>query len=107
MSALISTLLLLAQDPPSPAPRAEPDVSISVTARAEEVRWRQVGSIRVRAWAEPGGTVVEENLSTGLPRPIPGQRTFRDVTWSLRGEAWLAPPSDDRQTDPSPEESPQ
>ena len=56
------------------------------------MRWRQVGSVRVRAWAEPAGTVIEENLSTGLPRPIPGQRTFRDVDWTLRGEATLFAP---------------
>jgi hypothetical protein len=39
------------------------------------------------------GTVVEENLTTGLPRPIPGQRTFRDVEWRLRGEATIAAPA--------------
>lgn len=96
MIATLSTLLLAAvqaapQTPPAdPAP--EPDLSLSITARADSVRWRQVGSVRVRAWSEPEGTIVEENLSTGLPRPIPGQRTFRDVGWTLRGEATIAAP---------------
>lgn len=96
MIATLSSLLLAAaqaapQTPPAdPAP--EPDISLSITAHADSVRWRQVGSVRVRAWSEPAGTIVEENLSTGLPRPIPGQRTFRDVGWTLRGEATIAGP---------------
>lgn len=81
-----------AQDAPATAPPAEPDISLSITARADEVRWRQVGSVSVRAWSEPSGTVIEENLTTGLPRPIPGQRTFRDVEWRLRGAATIAAP---------------
>ncbi len=64
---------------------------ISVRARADQVRWRQVGSVTVRAWSEPGGNVIEENLTTGLPRPIPGQRTFRDVEWNLLAGACLSP----------------
>ncbi|WP_374514073.1 hypothetical protein [Brevundimonas sp.] len=96
MIATLSSLLLAAaqatpQTPPAD-PVPEPDVSLSITAHADSVRWRQVGSVRVRAWSEPSGTVVEENLSTGLPRPIPGQRTFRDVDWTLRGEATIAAP---------------
>ena len=97
MIATLSSLLLAAAQatpqtlPGDPVP--EPDVSLSITAHADSVRWRQVGSVRVRAWSEPAGTVIEENLSTGLPRPIPGQRTFRDVDWALRGEATIfAPP---------------
>lgn len=78
---------------PMTSPAPEPDISLSITARADEVRWRQVGSVSVRAWSEPPGTVIEENLTTGLPRPIPGQRTFRDVEWRLRGEATIAVPT--------------
>ena len=94
MIATLLTLLLTAspQEAPSAAPPAEPDISLSITARADEVRWRQVGSVSVRAWSEPAGTIVEENLTTGLPRPIPGQRTFREVEWRLRGEATIAAP---------------
>ncbi len=96
MIATLSSLLLAAaqaspQTPPVDSVPA-PDLSLSITAHADSVRWRQVGSVRVRAWAEPAGTVIEENLSTGLPRPIPGQRTFRDVDWTLRGEATLFAP---------------
>lgn len=96
MLAIIPTLLAAAGQaapqtpPPDPAP--PPDISLSITAHADSVRWRQVGSVRVRAWSEPAGTVIEENLSTGLPRPIPGQRTFRDVGWTLRGGATIAAP---------------
>lgn len=95
MIATLLTLLLAAapQDAPVSAPPAEPDISLSITARADEVRWRQVGSVSIRAWSEPPGTVVEENLSTGLPRPIPAQRTFRNVEWRLRGEATIAAPT--------------
>ncbi|GAA0868353.1 hypothetical protein GCM10009116_04780 [Brevundimonas basaltis] len=95
MIATLSTLLLslAPQDAPAAAPPTEPDISLSITARADEVRWRQVGSVSVRAWSEPDGAVIEENLSTGLPRPIPGQRTFRDVEWRLRGEATIAAPT--------------
>jgi hypothetical protein len=81
------------QEASAPAPPTEPDISLSITARADEVRWRQVGSVSVRAWSEPSGTVVEENLTTGLPRTIPGQRTFRDVECRLRGEATIAAPA--------------
>ncbi|HEV2081679.1 MAG TPA: hypothetical protein VGR32_04410 [Brevundimonas sp.] len=93
MLALIPSLLVLTQDPP-PAPAASPpsDVAISVNARADSVRWRQTGSVTVRAWSEPSGAVIEENLSTGLPRPIPGQRTFRNVGWTLRAAASLTGP---------------
>jgi hypothetical protein len=95
---MIATLLTLSltaspQAAPVVAPPAEPDIRLSITAQADEVRWRQVGSVSVRAWSEPSGTVVEENLTTGLPRPIPGQRTFRDVEWRLRGEATIAAPT--------------
>lgn len=90
MLATILSLLASVQDPRDPAaPRQEPDVLISVSAHADEVRWRQVGSMTVRAWTEPGGNLIEENLTTGLPRPIPGQRTFRDVTWTLKVGACL------------------
>lgn len=99
MIATFSSLLLQAvASQAAPAPQAaaqsvqEPDISLSITARADQVRWRQVGSVTVRAWSEPSGTVVEENLTTGLPRPIPGQRTFRDVEWRLRGAATIAAP---------------
>jgi hypothetical protein len=81
------------QDPSTATPPVEPDISLSITARADEVRWRQVGSVSVRAWSEPSGMVIEENLTTGLPRPIPGQRTFRNVEWRLRGEATIAAPT--------------
>ena len=99
MIAILSSLLLAAapaapQTPPA-GPVPEPDVSLSIAAHADSVRWRQVGSVQVRAWSEPAGTIVEENLSTGLPRPIPGQRTFRDVDWTLRGEATIAAPQPD------------
>jgi hypothetical protein len=92
MLAAFLSLLAFAplQNPPTQVPTApapdragEPDIMISVHARADQVRWRQVGSVTVRAWSEPGGNVIEENLTTGLPRPIPGQRTFRNVEWSL------------------------
>jgi len=97
MIAIMSSLFLAAaqaspQTPPAD-PVPPPDLSLSITARADSVRWRQVGDVRIRAWAEPAGTVIKENLSTGLPRPIPGQRTFRDVGWTLRGEATLFAPT--------------
>lgn len=103
MFAAILSLLVLAQpqtasplhSPPSASAAAdlavEPDVTISVRARADEVKWRQVGSVVVRAWSEPDGLVIEENLTTGLPRPIPGQRTFRNVDWNLLAGACLRP----------------
>lgn len=108
MLATILTLsaALATQTPPPPAPvpaPAEPDVLISVSAHADQVRWRQVGSVRLRAWAEPHGGVLEENLSTGLPRPIPGQRTFRDVTWSLRVGACLTSSGPAAALDPEPQ----
>jgi hypothetical protein len=84
-----------AQVSPPPAPAAgnsEPDILISVGAHADEVRWRQVGTVTVRAWSEPGGSILDENISTGLPRPIPGRRTFRDVNWTLRAGACIASP---------------
>ena len=102
MIATFLTLLLTGGGPQSvPAPAsappsevaAPPDIELSITARADEIRWRQVGSISVRAWSEPAGPVIEENLSTGLPRPIPGQRTFGDVEWRLRGAATIAAPT--------------
>lgn len=94
IGAVLTFFLGLApQDAPAAIPPAEPDISLSITARADEVRWRQVGSVSVRAWSEPSGAVIEENLTTGLPRPIPGQRTFRDVEWRLRGEATIAAPA--------------
>ena len=106
---MIATLLTLLQAATQAAPQTspadrvpEPDVSLSITARADSVRWRQVGSISVRAWSEPAGTIVEENLSTGLPRPIPGQRTFRDVGWTLRGEATIAVPDPAVEIDAGP-----
>lgn len=104
MTATFLSLLLLGGAPqsvppaaPAPPPASEiatpPDIELSITARADEIRWRQVGSISVRAWSEPSGAVIEENLSTGLPRPIPGQRTFRNVEWRLRGAATIAAPT--------------
>ncbi|HYC74113.1 hypothetical protein [Brevundimonas sp.] len=103
MTATFLSLLLLGSapqsappPPPEPAPVSEvaapPDIELSITARADEIRWRQVGSISVRAWSEPTGAIIEENLSTGLPRPIPGQRTFRNVGWRLRAAATIAAP---------------
>ena len=100
LSLLASGALQTAPASPPPAPTAapipaeasgDPDILISVRARADQVRWRQVGSVTVRAWSEPGGNVIEENLSTGLPRPIPGQRTFRDVEWNLLAGACVSP----------------
>ena len=103
IATFLSLLLLPAQQAapvapaPAPAPVSEvapePDISLSITAHADSIRWRQVGAVSVRAWSEPTGTVVEENLTTGLPRPIPGQRTFRDIDWRLRGEATIAAPT--------------
>ena len=104
MIATFLSLLLAGVAPQSapapasaPAPVSEiaapPDIELSITARADEIRWRQVGSVSVRAWSEPSGAVIEENLSTGLPRPIPGQRTFRDVEWRLRAAATIADPT--------------
>lgn len=66
---------------------AEPDILIDIRAHADQVRWRQTGSISIRTWSNPPGLTIDENLSTGLPRPIPGQRTFRDIDWSLRAGA--------------------
>ncbi len=85
--------------PPAPAPAPaselapEPDIELSISAHADQVRWRQVGSISIRAWSEPTGSVIEENLSTGLPRPIPGQRTFRNIDWRLRAAATIGQPT--------------
>lgn len=105
MTATFLSLLLLASPQaappppaaPPPAPETEiapaPDIELSITANADQIRWRQVGSVSVRAWSEPSGAVIEENLSTGLPRPIPGQRTFRDVDWRLRAAATIADPT--------------
>ena len=111
MIATLLTLFLTAapQEAPAVAPSTEPDISLSITARADEVRWRQVGSVSVRAWSEPSGTIVEENLTTGLPRPIPGQRTFRDVEWRLRGAATIAAPEPqiEIETGPAPTEPPE
>lgn len=107
MIAALSSLFVLAapQTPPPPAPAPTsaltargdagatgPDILISVDAHADQVRWRQVGTVTVRAWSEPGGRVLEENIATGLPRPIPGERTFRDVNWTLRAGACVAAP---------------
>ena len=77
----------------TPAPAQAPDLELSITAHADQIRWRQVGSVSVRAWSEPSEAVIEENLSTGLPRPIPGQRTFRDIDWRLRAAATIADPN--------------
>lgn len=102
MTATFLSLLLfggLPQSAPAPAPAPAsdtapaPDIELSITAHADQIRWRQVGSVSVRAWSEPAGAVIEENLSTGLPRPIPGQRTFRDVDWRLRAAATIAAPA--------------
>ncbi len=104
MTATFLSLLLLGGAPqsapppaPTPAPASEiaapPDIEISITAGADEIRWRQVGSVSVRAWSEPSGAIIEETLSTGLPRPIPGQRTFRNVEWRLRAAATIAAPT--------------
>lgn len=95
---------------PASATASAPDVELSIIARADEVRWRQVGSISVRAWSEPSGAIIEENLSTGLPRPIPGQRTFRNVEWRLRGAATIADPTPQIEIEagaPSTTETPQ
>lgn len=114
MIATLLTLLQAAAVPPAApqtAPVAEPDISLSIMARADEVRWRQVGSVSVRAWSEPSGTIVEENLTTGLPRPIPGQRTFRNVGWRLVGEATIVAPDPRIEIEagpaPAPEQTPE
>ena len=104
MTATFLSLLLLGSapqsappPPPEPAPVSEvaapPDIELSISARADEIRWRQVGTVSVRAWSEPTGAIIEENLSTGLPLPIPGQRTFRNVGWRLRAAAPIASPT--------------
>lgn len=95
MIAVLSSLLLAAAPQAAPAASLgaalpEPDISLSISARADQVRWRQVGSLSVRAWSEPSGSVIEQNLTTGLPRPIPGQRTFRNVEWNLNAAATIA-----------------
>lgn len=99
-----------ASPPPLPAePATPPDIELDVRAHADQIRWRQVGEVRIRAWAEPGGRLIEENIATGLPRPIPGQRTFRDVTWRLRGGAWIsdvAEPAPEAGAPAAPEPSP-
>ena len=104
MIAALSSLLLAvspqAAEPPQSAPSPEPDISLSISAHVDQVRWRQVGSVSVRAWAEPSGSVIEQNLSTGLPRPIPGQRTFRNVDWNLNAAAMIEVPP------PSPSPAP-
>lgn len=97
IAALSSLFLILAPQTataaaPPDTPVTEPDISLSISAQVDRVRWRQVGSVSVRAWAEPSGSVIEENLSTGLPRPIPGQRTFRNVQWNLNAAATIAVP---------------
>ncbi len=112
IATLLSLLLpgLPPQSAPAPAPAAPPtteiaappDIEISVTARADDIRWRQVGSVSVRAWSEPSGAIIEENLSTGLPRPIPGQRTFRNVDWRLRGAATIAAPAPQTEIEAGP-----
>lgn len=95
------------QASPIPSPSAAPaDVSLSISARADQVRWRQVGTVSVRAWAEPSGSVIEENLSTGLPRPIPGQRTFRNVHWNLTAAATIAVPDAAAPAPPQPDVRP-
>lgn len=110
MIAVLSSLLVAAapqaapSTPSVPSP-PEPDISLSISAHVDQVRWRQVGSVSVRAWAEPSGSVIEENLSTGLPRPIPGQRTFRNVQWNLNAAATIAVP-DETATPAAPDPRP-
>ncbi|KQY84922.1 hypothetical protein [Brevundimonas sp. Root1423] len=99
MIAALSSLFLAVgtQTAPPAAPPVtipEPDISLSISAQVDQARWRQVGTVSVRAWAEPSGSVIEENLSTGLPRPIPGQRTFRNVQWNLNAAATIAVPDE-------------
>jgi hypothetical protein len=90
LTLLVFATLQAAAATPAPAPvetASPPDIELNIRAHADQIRWRQVGEVRIRAWAEPGGQVIEENIATGLPRPIPGQRTFPDVNWNLRATA--------------------
>lgn len=95
MIAVLSSLLFAAAPQAAPVSSlSEPDISLSISARADQVRWRQVGSMSVRAWSEPSGSVIEQNLTTGLPRPVPGQRTFRNIDWNLTAAATIAVPEE-------------
>jgi len=113
---LAAFLLLFVQDPTQaePVPTETPppaveglDVGITVRASARQIRWRQTGSLSLRAWSEPGGQVIERSLSTGLPRPIPGQRTFNNVGWTLDVGAVIAPPVEAAATPPLPSQTPE
>ena len=102
----LSVLLLFVQAPasqsaaepiqPTPLARAaaalEPDILLDVRVRADQVRWRQAGRVDINAQAEPGGRRIEENLSTGVPRPIVVGRTFRNVDWRLTAGARIEAP---------------
>lgn len=71
--------------------QVEPDVAIRATLRVDSIRWRQTGSLRIGAYAEPGGLEIEESLATGIPAPIPAGRTFRNLDWRLDASARIDP----------------
>jgi hypothetical protein len=86
----------VATSPGAGAPNAvalEPDILLDIRVHADQVRWRQAGKVEIDAHAEPGGLRIEENLSTGVPRPIMLGRTFRDVDWRLTTGARIEPPA--------------
>jgi hypothetical protein len=67
----------------------QPDVEISATAEAAELRFGERPEVRVRHWAEPAGESASGSDRTNLPDQVEANVTYRDIRIDFRVAAKL------------------
>jgi hypothetical protein len=79
---------------PRPEHPRDPDVEISASATARELRFRERPEVTVHAVAEPGGECASGSDRTNLPDQVAAGVTYRDIRIDFRVAAKLAGPDE-------------
>ncbi|MET8869597.1 hypothetical protein ABZW11_42270 [Nonomuraea sp. NPDC004580] len=80
---------------PKPERPENPDVEISATAKAKELRFHDRPKVVVRAHAEPDGECFWGSDRTNLPDQVEPDVTYQDVRIDFRLGAKLTDPAND------------
>ncbi|MEV0821529.1 hypothetical protein [Nonomuraea rubra] len=86
---------------PKPEHPRTPDVEISASAKAKELRFHERPEVSVDAEAEPGGECAWGSDRTNLPGQVEPNVTYRDLRIDFRVAAALTDPA---LTDPADSE---
>lgn len=74
----------------------EPDVEISASVRAKELRFERKPEVETSAWGEPEVSGESVSHRENLPEEVRAEETYRDIAVDWRLAAILEdPPGDD------------